>query len=102
MSARRVVADFVAYEIADPLCAIAQEAQHSGIDEIGVENAVPGGHLRAYRIGRVPRVVPDGKSIAGIGRELHLRALWQAAVGELLVEDRADMGGRGVAGQIEL
>jgi hypothetical protein len=39
---RQAVAHFAEDEIPDPLAAVAQEAQHPGIDEIRQENAVAG------------------------------------------------------------
>ena len=49
-----------------------------GIDEISEQYAVSCLDLRAHRIGRMPGVVADREGIAGIGRELHLRASWAA------------------------
>ena len=63
----------------------------SGVDEIGQENAVARCHLRAELVSRMPSVGADCERIAGIGRKPHLLRFLQRAVGELLMEDGADV-----------
>src|SRR5262245_51814456 len=79
--------DLVEDEIADALAAVAQEAQRSGVDEIGEQNRIARGHLGADRVGRMPGLLVDRKSVARVGRELHLLALRHAVVGQPFVKD---------------
>ena len=98
----QAVAQFAEGEIPGPLDAVAQIAKWTGVDEIGQENAIPGRHLGADAIRRMPSVAADGKGIAAIGGERHLLLLRHRTVGKLVVEDGADMRDREVARQIEL
>src|SRR4051794_29004052 len=91
VSSVRPMPHLVENEIADPLAAIAQEAQRAGVDEIGEQNAVPRLYFRPHWIGRVPGIVADRKRVAAVGGEPDLGRAPQASVTQALVKDRADV-----------
>jgi hypothetical protein len=66
---------FAEQKIADPLAAIAQYHERSGIDKISEQDAVAGFDLGPDRVGGVPGILADRKGVAAVGRELHLRRL---------------------------
>src|SRR5262245_17336564 len=96
------IAKFVSHEITQPLSAVAQNLQHTLVDKISQQDRIAGFHAVMNRIGRVPGVVADSKSIAAVRRKSHLRLLRHGTVGQLLVKDRADVDVGIVFWQIEL
>src|SRR5512132_270443 len=61
------IPDFVGDEVADTFNAISLEAQRTGIDKVGMKDAVASFYFRADGINRVPCIIADCKGIAGVG-----------------------------------
>src|SRR5215469_2182294 len=99
---RQPVSNLIEHEIAEPLAAITEDAQHPGIDEVSQKDAIPGADFRSNRISRMPRVGAYGECITAVRHESHMISLGQRAVSELLMENGADMRGGAIARQVKL
>lgn|SRR6184192_4426001 len=61
------ISDFVGDEVADTFNAVSQVAQRTGIDKVGVKDAVACFHFRADGINRMPCIIANRKGIASVG-----------------------------------
>src|SRR5436190_10387793 len=96
------MANLVEKEIAQPFAAVAQGSQQPMIHEISQQDRIARFYAIMYGIGRMPSVVTDRKCIARVGCKSHLCFLRHRTVGQLLMENGADVGAGVVLREIDL